>query len=298
MENTQKKAYLYAATAIFFWSTVATVFKLGLEHTTPSILLLWANGTSVIVFLTIILYKKKFYLLRQQTKKDLLSSAILGLFNPFGYYLILFEAYSRLPAQIAQPLNMIWPIILVFLSGIILKQPIRPKSYIALFISFIGILFVSSQGDPLRFAHTDIIGVTLAAGSSVIWAFFWIFHMKDPRREEIKLFTNFLFAFFYISLFILLSGKPVIPPPAALAAGIYSGLFEMGFTFFFWLKALHLARTTATISNLVYLAPFLSLIFIHYLVGEKIYLTTLFGLIFITAGIIYQNYSLKKPLET
>ena len=38
------------------------------------------------------------------------------------YYLILLKAYQLLPAQVAQPLNMIWPVILVFLSVPILKQ--------------------------------------------------------------------------------------------------------------------------------------------------------------------------------
>jgi len=294
MEKTQKKAYLYASIAIFFWATIASVFKLGLRYTHPSSLLLWANGISFFVFLGIILYRKEIPALRAQTVKDYLRSALLGMFMPFGYYLILFEAYSRLPGQVAQPLNMIWPIILVFLSGLILKQHIRGKSYIALVISFAGILLVSSQGDLTEFRHTNFTGVSLAAGSSVIWAFFWIFHMKDPRREEIKLFTNFFFSFIYIFLFVLISGKEIFPPKEAILAGIYAGLFEMGFTFFFWMKALNLARTTAAISNLVYLAPFLSLIFIHYLVGEKIFITTLPGLILITLGIIFQNYSFNK----
>ncbi len=294
MEKTQKKATLYALTAIFFWATIASAFKLGLRHTGPASLLLWANGVSFFVFLGIILYRHELPTLKAQTGKDYLRSALLGLFMPFGYYLILFAAYSRLPGQVAQPLNMIWPIVLVFLSGMILKQPIRLKSYIALFISFSGILLVSSQGDLTGFSHTDITGVSLAAGSSLIWALFWIFHMKDPRKEEIKLFTNFFFAFIYIFLYVLLTGKEIFPPKQAIVAGIYAGLFEMGFTFFLWLKALNLSRTTALISNLVYLAPFLSLVFIHYLVGEKIYFTTLPGLILITLGIIFQNYSFKR----
>ena len=36
----------------------------------------------------------------------------MGLLNPVAYYLILFKAYTILPAQVAQPLNMIWPIVL------------------------------------------------------------------------------------------------------------------------------------------------------------------------------------------
>jgi len=56
-----------------------------------------------------------------------MHSALLGLINPFIYYLILLKAYQLLPAQVAQPLNMIWPIILVFLSIPLLGQKIKGK---------------------------------------------------------------------------------------------------------------------------------------------------------------------------
>jgi drug/metabolite transporter (DMT)-like permease len=293
----QKKAYLYALVAIFFWATIPSAFKLGLRATSPATLLFWANATSLAAFLAVIVITGRTKLLLLQSSGELLHSALLGILSPFGYYLILFEAYSRLPGQIAQPLNMIWPLVLVYLSAVMLGQKISGKSYLALLISFTGIFFVSSRGDLLGFGHTDITGVVLAAGSSVIWAFFWILHMKDTRQEVIALFTNFFFAFLYITLFLAFTDNSFVPPPAAVAAGIYAGLFEMGFTFLIWLKALQLAKNTATISNLVYLAPFLSLFFIHQLVGEKIYPTTVIGLILIIGGIFVQNYFVKKTLS-
>ena len=33
--SNQKKAYIFAGIAIFFWSTVATAFKISLEHLEP-----------------------------------------------------------------------------------------------------------------------------------------------------------------------------------------------------------------------------------------------------------------------
>jgi drug/metabolite transporter (DMT)-like permease len=294
MEKKQKKAFLYASVAVFFWATIPSAFKLGLRQTSPATLLFWANGISLAAFLAVILLTGKSALLLRQSPRQILYSALLGILSPFGYYLILFEAYSRLPGQIAQPLNMIWPLVLVFLSAVMLKQKISTRSYLALLISFAGIFFVSSQGDPLGFKNTDVPGVLLAAGSSIIWAFFWILHMKDTREEIVRLFSNFFFAFLYITLFLFFTNNTFLPPAASIGAGIYAGLFEMGFTFLIWLKALHLARNTATISNLVYLAPFLSLFFIHHLVGEKIYPTTVIGIVLIISGIFVQNYSVKK----
>ncbi len=288
--HSHQRAFVPALLAIFFWATIPTAFKTGLEHASPALFLFWANLTSLTVFLGIILITGKGGLLLRQRRRQLFRSALLGVLSPFAYYLILFEAYSRLPGQVAQPLNMIWPIVLVFLSAVILRQKIPLRSYLALFISFSGIFFVSSQGDPAGFRNTDAGAVTLAAGSSVIWALFWVLHMQDEREEVIRLFTNFFFALLYIILLLLITGSSFMPPGRALAAAVYSGLFEMGITFLLWLHALHLAKNTATISNLVYLAPFLSLFFLHFLRGEKIYLTTVAGLILIIGGIFVQNF--------
>ena len=70
----------------------------------------------------------------------------------------------------------------------------------------------------------------------------------------------------------------------------------MGITFFLWLKALQMASTTAKVSNLVYLAPFLSLIFVHYILHEPVYYTTPLGLVMIISGIFIQNKRSKLPV--
>ena len=63
----------------------------------------------------------------------------------------------------------------------------------------------------------------------------------------------------------------------------------MGLSFVLWITALRLSRTTAQISNLIYLVPFLSLIFIHIFVGETILGSTIIGLFFILAGTAVQR---------
>jgi drug/metabolite transporter (DMT)-like permease len=285
-----KQSYIYAGLAVFFWSTIPTVFKIGLGELDVIPMITIASITSTLVLFLIIIAGKKLELLKKTSGKDLLISALLGLINPFIYYIILLKAYKLLPAQVAQPLNMIWPIILVFLSVPLLKQKIPAKSFAALLISFAGVYIISSQGHPFQPGKSDITGVLLATGSSVFWALYFIFNMKDKRDESVKLFTNFLFASVYLLFAILIFGdlKPVISFKGA-AASVYVGIFEMGITFFFWLKALRLAITSDKVSNLVYLAPFLSLVFVHFIIKEPVYYTTPAGLLFIIAGIFIQN---------
>ena len=293
--NKKQQSYIYAGLAIFFWSTVPTAFKISLGELDILPMLTIASLTSTLILLIVVLAGKKTYLLRITTPKELLNSAILGCINPFLYYLILLRAYQLLPAQVAQPLNMIWPIILVFLSVPILKQKIESKNLIALFISFIGVYIISSQGKLFNAGHSDLTGVLLATGSSIFWAFYFILNVKDKRDEGVKLLLNFAFGSIYLIAAMIFSGKWLIEISfRGAAASVYVGIFEMGITFLFWLKALRMSATIAKISNLVYLAPFLSLVFVHYILNESVYYTTPLGLILIISGIFIQNIRSKS----
>ena len=287
--TSQGKAYLFAGIAIFFWSTVATAFKIALSHINFIQLLFIATWTSFIVYFIASLVQKKLAVIFKASLKEYMYSALLGFINPFVYYLILFKAYSLLPAQVAQPLNMIWPIVLVFLSIPFLRQKIAARSFVALFISFAGVYLVSSLGKPFKDEFIEPLGLSLAAGSSVIWSFYWILNVRDSREVVQKLFLSFFFASIYISiLFPFVTHFKSIDFTGAVMA-VYAGIFEMGITFLLWLKALHLTVTTDKISSLVYLAPFFSLILIHIFVGESIYWTTMAGLCLIVGGILVEK---------
>jgi drug/metabolite transporter (DMT)-like permease len=296
--NRAKQSYIYAGLAVFFWSTIPTVFKIGLGELDVLTMLTIATLTSTLVLFIVLIAGNKFELLRKTNGKDLIISALLGLINPFIYYIILLKAYKLLPAQVAQPLNMIWPIILVFLSVPVLKQKIPVKSFVALLISFAGVYIISSQGNLFHPGKSDTTGVLLATGSSVFWALYFIFNMKDKRDESVKLFTNFMFASIYllITIFIFGNSFSAISFKGA-GASVYVGIFEMGITFYFWLKALQLAATSDKVSNLVYLAPFISLVFVHFIIKESVYYTTPAGLLLIIAGIFIQNRKSKPRIN-
>ena len=292
-----RQSYIYAGLAILFWSTVPTAFKISLRELDILPMLTIASLTSTLVLLIVVLAGKKVQLIRLTTPKELLNSAILGFINPFLYYLILLKAYQLLPAQVAQPLNMIWPIILVFLSVPILGQKIERKSFIALFVSFTGVYIISSQGSLFKPFHSHLTGVILATGSSVFWAFYFILNVKDKRDEGVKLLLNFVFGSIYLIIAMIITGMWQFETGFIGAiASVYVGIFEMGISFLFWLKALQMASTTAKVSNLVYLAPFLSLVFVHYILHEPVYYTTPLGLVMIISGIFIQNKRSKTPL--
>jgi drug/metabolite transporter (DMT)-like permease len=286
----QSLAVLFALGAIAFWSTVATAFKISLRFVSPLQLLALSSFVSFLVLFGTLVARGRAGLLFKASPRDMVRSAVLGLFNPFLYYMVLFAAYSRLLGQEALVLNYVWPIVLVLLSALLLKQALKAKVLIALVLSFSGVICIATRGDLSTLEFSDPVGIILALGSSLFWALYWIFNMKDGRDEAAKLCANFLFGFIYSLLALLILEPPVFPPFNGWLGALYVGLFEMGFTFLLWMKALKHSRTTAVISNLVFLSPFISLVFLHLVVGERIYPSTFFGLVLIVAGILIQRY--------
>jgi drug/metabolite transporter (DMT)-like permease len=279
--------------AVVFWATAASAFKISLRHVGVMPLLSFASGTSTAVFFLYLVASGKLGLLRSFTKRDYLWSAGLGFLNPFLYYIVIFKAYSLLPAQEAQPINFVWPLTLVLLSIPILHQRIKLASILAILLSFLGVVVIATHphrpGDILAFRFSNGPGVALALGSTVVWALFWVLNTKDRHDEAARLFVNFLFASAYILVLTLAFGGVTPFAWQGLLGGVYIGLFEMGITFLVWLKALRSAKTTAHVVNLIYLVPFLSLLVIAMVLGETILPSTIVGLVLIVAGIVLQK---------
>lgn len=288
-ETSARKAFFFAILAVLFWSTSPTAFKLGLRHQDTLQLLTGATFTSTLLLALFLLPKKRYKELGSFRTADIWFSLLMGLLNPVAYYLILFKAYSILPAQVAQPLNMIWPIVLVLISIPLLKQKIGWKSIGAMIISFSGIVVISLQGGSGGTDPENKLGIILALSTSVIWAIYFIYNTRDRKDPVARLFLNFLFASVLLLAIGLMRGNMINLSPRALAPAIYIGVFEMGITFVLWLLAMQYAPSSDKISNLVFVAPFLNLILVRLVLQETIFLTTLYGIILLISGILIQN---------
>ena len=290
------KSLLYALLAVMFWSTVATAFKLTLQGLNSAQLLFYSSLTSLIVLFVLARLNSPKMLTRIFSKQQLKKNMLLGFINPFVYYLILFKAYSILPAQEAQPINLTWPLIISILSVIYLKQKFSVKTIIGLLISFSGVVVIATRGNILSLHFQNLNGVLLALTSSFIWAAFWILNLLDEREESIKLFGTFLFGTIYTGIYIFFFDSFGPVEFKYVLGAVYIGLFEMGITFFLWLKALSLSDNKAKTSTIVYLFPIISLFFIHFVLGEKLFVSSVIGLIMIVGGILYQQLNEQKKV--
>jgi len=275
---------------------MSSAFKITLRYIAFDQLLLWSSLFGAITLILVNQLGKKPLIFKCISRKELLASAVMGFFNPFLYYLVLFKAYELLEAQIAGTLNYTWPIVLVILSIFLLKQRISTWSIVAILISFFGIVTISTHGNFIALGESSsTLGIVLAVGSALFWAYYWILNMKDSREETGKIFLNLVFGFVYILTYSLFTSEQIsFPTGYALIGSIYIGIFEMSLTFVIWLLALTNSENTAKVSNLIYLSPFIALFFIRFTVGEEIHFSTFIGLIFIVGGILLQQFTRKR----
>ena len=279
--TSEHRALLLALTTALMWSTVATAFKLALAHITPAQLLLGGHGVGALVLLVAVARRHG---LRAITGNLLWRALPLGLLNPVLYYAVLFAAYDRLPAQIAQPLNCTWSIVLALLAVPMLRQPLGVRTLVALTVSYVGVLISVTGGEFSLQSAYDPTGVALALGSTLIWAAYWLLAARDSRPPELLLCGGMLAALPVSLAYCLLTDG--LPPPSwpLLFGSLWVGCFELGFAFLTWLAALRLTRSAARVSQLALFSPLLSPLWIYLVLHEPLHWASMVGLVFILVG--------------
>lgn len=289
LEKSQSRAMLLGLSAVLLWSTVATAFKLSLQVMSPLQLLGWSGLFSTLVLAVAVSWKRQWGELVQQLRQRPGYYLALGALNPFLYYLVLFRAYDVLPAQQAQALNYTWALTLALLAVPLLKQKLHRIDVIAMLLGYMGALVIATRGNLLALEFDSVPGVVLALGSTLIWALYWILNTRAEGSPAVTLLLCFLLGTPMVWGLMAWQDELIVPSLQGLLGAAYVGLFEMGVTFLLWLGAMRSATHVSRISNLIFLSPFLSLVFIRLFLNEPIVPATFIGLALIVGAVVLQQ---------
>jgi len=293
----ERSALWHALGAVALWSTVATAFKLGLGHLSP-LQLVWAGTlVSALLFAGLASWRRAWH----WRWRTWLTATAFGVVNPVLYYIVLFGAYDRLPAQVAQPLNLTWTIALALLAVPLLRQRLGLRALAGIAVSYAGVLVLlgwdgSSSGDWT--GDLDPVGIALALGSTLLWAGYWLLGARTAQAPLTLMASSFAVAAPLLTVLVLLG--PGLPAPswAHLGFGLWVGLVEMGVAFLLWQRALALTGHAARLGQVALLTPFASLLFIHTVVGEALRPGTLPGLVIIVVGLLLTPAPRLAPAAT
>ncbi|MCK5787191.1 MAG: DMT family transporter [Candidatus Sabulitectum sp.] len=289
LKRSEKTAVLLALASVLCWSGAAAAFKKALASGSPWLVVFAASLISTVVFAVVLFVRKC-----PVRKADMISGLFLGFLNPFLYYLVLLNAYDGLPAQIAMVVNYLWPVVLVLLSVPFLGQKLNLRGFTGILLSFSGVLFLAFAGrNTFEISTAPLL---LAFASTLIWAVYWVLNTRNSGKTAAVLFSSFVSGSVYLLVYGLVTGQKFSFSSAASPWILYIGMLEMGLTYIMWNTALKWTSSTARVSGMIFLTPFLALVFIGIIVGEKIAVSTVAGLLLVTAGILLEKHSRKDSL--
>ena len=268
---------------------MATAFKWSLNYTTPLQLIALASVVSWLFFLVALGITGELKILKSTSSGEITRSLLFGLLNPGIYYLVLFEAYDRLPAQDAMAINYTWGLTLPLISALFTRQWPSGRALALALLSYLGILVIATDGRLMALEFEHPMGVGLALLSTVLWGLAWSLNSLQKLEAIPALFMNFTAAIPVLWIVMWLDGSMASLTWQSLAAGVYVGLFEMGIAFLLWLNALRMTQNTLQLSSLIFLAPVISLLLITTVLGEAISVATLIGLGLILVGLAAQQ---------
>ena len=289
MMPNEHRAFKLGLSAVMLWSTVATAFSISLRYLTPLQLVALASAVSWCFLSLRLLQPARWQALRATAMRDRLFGLAMGWLNPALYYLVLFAAYDRLPAQEAMAINYSWGITLALLAAPLLRQRLSSGALLAACMRYGGIVVIATRGAPLSLDFAQPLGVGLALLSTLLWSLYWVINTRLSLDPEVNLFLNFSGALPLLLALLWLSDTPFPTVWQGWAGGLYVGLFEMGIAFVLWMGAMKATTSTLRISSLIFLSPPLSLVLIWMIAGEPVQAYTLVGLILILFGLWLQR---------
>jgi drug/metabolite transporter (DMT)-like permease len=230
------KANLYALGAIALWATLAGL-GVALRHVPPFLLTSTALLIGSVLALPVVLRNPVQWRIPVRT-------LALGVYGLFGFHFLLFIALRHAPAVEANLVNYLWPLFMVVLAPLLLRNvQLRGVHVAAALLGFAGAA-IAILGATLP----DSVGAVAASpwawgyvpalGSALIWASYSLWTQRVPAFS-----TSAVGLFGLVSGLLSLLCHWALEPAVVLQSRdwwllLAMGLGPLGAAFFLWDKAL------------------------------------------------------------
>lgn len=225
LSKSRVKAYSFLLLNTALWGFAAPVIKYSLNFTTPAQFLFYRYLIASLIFLPIFLLHRTHssHHAAKTNFKWLITLALLGTpltLLPLFYGL---QATTSIEASILESSS---PIFIILGSIVFLKETLKRREWLGLFIAISGTLLLALE--PFFSGHSlsalSIKGNLLVIISDIIWAAFLIFS-KKINIDPIKLtFTSFVISIPFFLVMVLLEKTGFVLQSAAVPGILFMAI--------------------------------------------------------------------------
>lgn len=279
--NWKNSYHPYAAVTILFWSMAFVFTRLALPYFSAFSLGLWRYVAASAVLLVVAVATR----MKPPKLRDVPWFLLAGAVG-FALYMVVFNLGSKaVTASTGSVMLATTPILTALLARIIYREKLTAVQYAAIGFSFAGVVVLT----VLRGGFTLGGGVALMLLCALMVAVYNLLQRRltktyaPLRSTAISIFfgTAMLCVFLPHGVQELASA-----PPQALAYVLILGVFSSAVAYAAWAKALSLAKNTSSVSNYMFVTPFLTTLLGLCIAGEPVEAPTVIGGLMIIAGLL------------
>ena len=277
--------HLLAGLTIFFWSLAFVLTRLALQYFSP-FSLGFLRYFIASVFLIVFLFAAK---IKRPGKGDLPWFVLSGFFGFFLYMIAFNKGSQTLTAATGSVIMATVPVLTALAARVFYREKISVIRWAAIAVEFSGVVILTALYQSF----------SLTAG--LPWMFLAALALSLYNLLQRKI-TN-AYSGLQASTFSILAGTALLAvftpatvtetagaPPAALFYVIILGIFPGAIAYATWAQALKKAEKTSSVTNYMFLTPFLTTLLGFLLAGEKPDFATIVGGAVILAGLFLFHF--------
>lgn len=282
-------SHLFASITVLVWASGFALTKVALGFFSPNTIGFLRYAISSLLLLPIVFIKK----LRLPALRDIPVFFASGAAGFFFYMITFNKGMETLSSATSSILIATAPILTALLASFLLKERLPVIGWIAVAIEFTGVLVLMLWGGVLSIG-TGMVWMMCAA---LLISIYNLLQRRLTRKYSPLQATAYsIFAGTILLLWFLPETIPqlVRAPLIPLGAVILMGIFPSTVGYVCWSKALSITQKTSTVTNYMFLTPFLSTLLGFLFILEVPGSSTVVGGLIILLGLVLFRIS-EKP---
>jgi drug/metabolite transporter (DMT)-like permease len=283
---------IYIILCIILWSLIPTVAKFAQSELDHHQYLFYSSIVSFLSIFVVSFFQNNLKEILTYSKKIFLVLFALG-FLDFLYYLLLYYGYNHANGLEVLVIQYMWPIFIVFLSLIILKEDFTIKKLISIILGFLGVSLVITKGEftSLDFSQIDVLLIVMLG--AIAFALFSVLSKVVKVDATNAVMIYFFSAILYSIITVSTYSTFIIPSAKDWISIIINGAFINGISYLFWIKGLQMFDASK-VAPYLFITPILSAFFLILFFDEEILAIYFIGLFFVVLSGLVNSLKSKS----
>jgi len=283
---------IYISLCILLWSLLGIFVKFAQSNLDHYQYMFYSSIVSFLSLLVVSFFNKKIKEILYYSKKVLVFLLFLG-FLDFSFYLLLYFGYHNANSLEVLVIQYTWPIFIVVLSIIILKEEFTKRKLVAVILGFTGIFLVLTKGDILSFSFRSIDILLIVMLSAFCFALFSVLSKKVKISSVNAVMIYFLGATIYSFITMQTFSNLIVPTIKDCISILVNGVLINGISYIFWIKGLQIFDASK-VAPFTFIIPILSAFFLILVFDEPVLIVYFVGLAFVIIAGLINSVRIKK----